>query len=200
MIFCPWPQGILNKHLEGFFSAKWMNLYSLKRYLLREDWRNTLVFLTLHFLNAVHTYSVTSKQNPAVLMTIGIIGKSFPCLGLSLIVSSWPHGPEKLKQSLTDAKIVKGKKAIKTMTNHVVLGSSDRKLLQAVSGLWSLGPECLSVNNSRKWGQELCSTHWEPIKTQTRSYRHLYTDTHAGPHEKIWILYRANRYIQRCIN
>lgn len=46
-----------------------------------------------------------------------------------------------------------------------VTGSSSRQCLV----LWSLGPECLPVNNGRKWGQELCSTHWEPIKTQTRS-------------------------------
>lgn len=105
-----------------------------------------------------------------------IIRKPFSCLGLFLTVRSWPHGPERLNQ--TDAKKEGGeKKAIETMTYRVF--SSDRKLLQAVSGLWSLGPQCLSVNKSRKWGQELCLTHWEPIKTQTRSYTHLYTCTHT---------------------
>lgn len=66
------------------------------------------------------------------------------------------------------------------MINRVVVGSSDRKLLQAVSGLQSPGPECLSVNNSRKWGQELCSTHWEPIKTQTHSYTHIQANKTSG--------------------
>lgn len=73
------------------------------------------------------------------------------------------------------------------MTNQAVVASSDTTLLQALSSLWSLGTKCLSVNNSRKWGQELCSTHWEPIKT----------NKHTQAHIKHWDAARTNKHVKR---
>lgn len=60
------------------------------------------------------------------------------------------------------------------MINRVVVGSSDRKLLQAVSGLQSPGPECLSVNNSKEMGS---GTLLDPLGTNKDSNTLIHTHT-----------------------
>lgn len=75
--------------------------------------------LCMFVISKCCTYTFCGKQqNPAVLMTTGIIRKPFSCLGLSLPVVSWPHGPEWLNQSLTDAKRLQKKRREKGNRNN----------------------------------------------------------------------------------
>ncbi len=142
------------------------------------------------FLNELHGFSVTNNQ--ILHSSCNRISREslFMCGALphSEVLHLWSR--ERLNQSLTEAKKAT-KNAIKTMTNEVVVGSSDRKLLQAVSG--SLEPRAwMSLCQQQ---QEMGSgTLLDPLVTNKDSDTLIHTVVRT--HRPTYLVpLTANRYV-----